>query len=334
MSTPTPAGPSRTFWMGFSPIPPKPDQATVLPTLEMWTRRADAGIMHVPPPWDSLLAGTPADSLVLRHLLPIANYYRAKGLEVVVTLDATDGLNRAAEAPQLVAAGRSLTEPAIQQMYRRYAVAVDSLVRPRYLGTAAETNLIRLSAPDSLYAAVRQVANAAAADVRAHDAAVLLYVSVQVDIAWGAASGGVFQGIAADLIDFPFMRVLGLSAYPYLAGFSEPEAVPLDYYARLTQGLDLPSLVVEGGWVSESVGGIVSSPEKQARWMRHHVAMLDSARAVGVFQLTFADLDLSAITPPPPPGLALFASIGLVDAELVPKPALAAWDSAFARPRR
>jgi len=53
-----------------------------------------------------------------------------------------------------------------------------------------------------------------------------------------------------------------------------------------------------------------------------------------LIQLTFADLDLAVITPPPPPGLAYFASIGLVNADLDPKPALAAWDSAFARPLR
>jgi hypothetical protein len=38
---------------------------------------------------------------------------------------------------------------------------------------------------------------------------------------------------------------------------------------------------------------------------------------------------------PLPPGsiLPLFASLGLVDANLAPKPALAPWDSAFARAR-
>ena len=328
-----PTGPPRTFRMGFSPIPPRNDPAVVFANLEMWTRRADAGIMHVPPPWDSLLAGVPPESLVLRTLVPIANYYRAKGLAVVVTLDLTDGLNRAAEAPELVAAGRSLTEASIQQLARRYAVAVDSLVHPAYLGLAAETNLIRLQASSALYAAVKQVANDAAADIRLRDATIPLYVSVQVDVAWGAGGGGTYVGIATDLADFPFMNAVGLSSYPYLAGYAEPEDVPLNYYARLTQGLTLPSLVVEGGWISKTVGGITTSPAKEARWIRRNVALLDSAKSVAVFQLTFADLDLAAITPPPPPALAYFATIGLVDENLAPKPALAPWDSAYARPR-
>lgn len=63
------------------------------------------------------------------------------------------------------------------------------------------------------------------------------------------------------------MQAIGLSSYPYLGGFTEPEEVPLDYYSRLAQGTTLPELVVEGGWASESVGPVTSTPQKQARWM-------------------------------------------------------------------
>ena len=58
--------------------------------------------------------------------------------------------------------------------------------------------------------------------------------------------------------------------------------------------------------------------------------MLDSARAGAVFQLTFTDLDIEALNLPPGSILPLFASLGLVDTELRPKPALAVWDSLFA----
>jgi hypothetical protein len=335
-TSPAPTGPPRTFRMGFSAIPPRADPNIVLPTLELSSQRADGAIMHAEPPWDSLLAGLRADSLVLRNLVPLANYYQAKGLQLVVTLDATNGLDRSSDDAMLVAAGRSLTEPAIQLLYRRYAVAVDSLLHPHDLGLAAETNLIRAAAPPALYAAVVQVANDAAADVRARDPAVKLYVSIQVEVAWGRLTGspGPYVGIATDLADFPFIDELGLSTYPYLAGFAEPEEVPLDYFARIPQGTALPVMVVEGGWSSASVGGVVSSPEKQARWMRREVAMLDSAKAIGIYPLTFTDLDLTGVPLPPGSILPLFAALGLVTSDLAPKPALAPWDSAFARPRR
>ena len=328
----TPTGPApavRSWRMGFSAIPPRPDFATQIATLDLWTRRADAAIIHVEPPWDSLLAGTRPDSIVRRQLLGLADFYRGKHLELVFTLDATNGLDRASESAALVAAGRSIAEPAVQRLYRDFAVAVDTLLHPTYFGLAAETNLIRAAAPAALYAAVVQMANAVAADVRARDAAVKLYVSVQVETAWGRLGGSnAYIGISSDLADFPFAQVIGLSSYPYLGGFAEPEDLPIDYYARLT---GKPELVVEGGWPSDSAGAIASSPAKQARYLRRQAELLDRADALAVFQLTFTDLDPAYF----PPGsiLPLFATLGLVDANLTPKLALATWDSAFARPR-
>jgi hypothetical protein len=128
------------------------------------------------------------------------------------------------------------------------------------------------------------------------------------------------------------MQELGLSSYPYLAGFADPDSVPLDYYARLLEGRGVPGAVTEGGWTSASLGAIESSPQMQRRYIARQARMLDSARAVAVFQLTFTDLELP---PTLPPGsiLPLFARLGLVDIHLAPKPALSAWDAIFARRR-
>jgi hypothetical protein len=52
-----------------------------------------------------------------------------------------------------------------------------------------------------------------------------------------------------------------------------------------------------------------------------------------VFQLNFADFDLAAFPGPIPPNLPLFVTIGFVNAQFVPKPALAIWDGVYARPR-
>jgi hypothetical protein len=155
---------------------------------------------------------------------------------------------------------------------------------------------------------------------------------VQVEVAWGGLGGGIYQGIATDLVDFPFVEALGLSSYPYLGGYGDPEDLPLDYYARIATESSLPVLIVEGGWPSTSVGGVTSTPAEQARFIARQAELLDAAGAAAVFQLTYADLHPSIF----PPGsiLPLFATLGLVDTALAPKPALAVWDSAFARPRR
>ena len=337
-SSPTgPAPNPRTYYMGFSSFPPRPDLNLALLTINLWAQRADAALILTDPPWDSLLAGRAPDSLIRNNQLGLANYYRARGLRVIVSIDPTNGLDRSAEAPKLVAAGRSLTEPAVQQLYRDYVTAMDTLIHPDYLGIASETNLVRAIAPASLYNAVVQAAGSAATSVSVIDSVVSLYTTVQVETAWGrlAGPGGAYVGIDQDLADFGFIRALGLSSYPYLGGYTDPDSIPSDYYTRLQQGqaIQRRMLVIEGGWPSDSVAGVPSDPQKQRRYIARHAQLQDTASTVGWFQITFTDLDEAAYGFPPG-SLTPFAMLGLVDVNFVSKPALSAWDAVFVRPRR
>lgn len=318
--------------MGFSPIPPRVDTTLLLPTLELAAQHSDIGLVQLSIPWSVLLDDTSAATEVRIVRLPLAEYYRATGRPIVVALDVTDGLNRSAEDPQLVAEGRSITDTAIQRLYREYVAAVDSILEPSWISLAAETNLIRGAAPDSVYQAVVVMTNAAAAERAAAGSNTPLIVSVQVEYAWGRLGGenGVYRGIAQDLADFPFIEGLGLSSYPYLGDFSEPEEIPIDYYERLTRGAPLPMLVLEGGWASASTAEFTSSPELQARYIARHAQLLDEVQARAWFQITFTDLDIDNIPLPPGSILPLFASNGLVDINLAPKPALGVWDSVLA----
>ncbi|HET7790279.1 MAG TPA: hypothetical protein VFK78_05720 [Gemmatimonadales bacterium] len=328
-----PAPAARTYLMGFSAIPPREDSTIVIPAINYWAHRADAAIMHVSPPWDAMLAhGVSPVAAVDDLQVPLATYFRSKGLEIVFTVDATDGLDRSAEAPELVALGRSITDTMVQRLYREWVFAVATDVHPAYLGLVAETNLIRYAAPDSVYQAAVTMANAVAAEIRAASLPCKLYVSVQVEVAWGRLPAGPYAGIARDLTDFPFVQAIGLSSYPYLGGFAAPESIPLDYYSRIAHDARLPVLVVEGGWPSIAVGGVVSSPAIEARYIRRQERMLDSAHAQGLFQLTFYDLDLSGDSLPPGSILPLFTHLGLADSARRPKVALPTWDSVFARP--
>jgi len=327
-----PSLPARTFRMGFSANPPQPTNESALATINAWTPHADAAIMHVSVPYKSLLAGTTATTYVNAIDLPLANLYRSRGFPLTITVDVTDGLNRAAEAPDLVALHRSITDTSVQTVYRQYVQALVSAIRPDYLGLAAETNLIRLQISPAVYGAMVKMTNAAAADVRSlggkqpH-----LYASIQADVAWGPPPGA-YQGAETDFHDFPFNEVLALSSYPYFV-YSDAAQIPLDYYTRIANGRTIPIMVVEGGWTSAAVGSVQSSPAKQAAYLRRQEKLLDSAKAVAVFELNFSDIDLSAYQPLPIGStLPLFASLGFVNAGLVPKPALATHDSILSRP--
>ena len=332
-STSPPAAAPRSYRMGFALSAPRQEFPLLLQALDLITLRADAAIISFEAPWDSLLAGIPPDGIVQRQLLPLAQYYRSRNMSVWVYLDPANGLNRAAEANPLVAAGRSITEPAIQRLYRDYAVALDTLLQPEVFGVVLETNLIRAASPAPLYAAIRQVANDAAADVRAHDGTVKLSASVQVETAWGKFTGGGYQGVDTDFTDFPFIEVLGLSSYPYFV-WPSPEDLPDGYYSRLLVGRTVPAGVTESGWTSEGFSTVVSTPDVQRRYLERHARLLDSIGAIAWFQLTFTDIELHSLPPALATGLLPFSRLGVVDTLLAAKPALATWDAHVARPLR
>ena len=328
-----PTGARRTYHMGFSNFPAAPDTMSVRKTLELVIEHGDAAIMHLDVPWAELLAGDDADSLVRADVRPLTNFYRTSHLLVVIETDVTNGINRTAEAPALVALGRSLTEDTVQKLYESYVVALANETQPLYLGLASETNLIRLAGPPGVYQAIVQMTNAAAPRVR-DVSPTSLYVSVQVEVAWGRLGGSnMYVGIDQDLADFSFITALGLSTYPYLGGFAAPSALPDDYFARLASSAVLPVLVTEGGWSSADIGSIHSSPDLQAAWIRRASQLLNTAHAAAWFQLDITDLNLIAFGfDPHDPQLAPFAKIGLLDTSFVPKPALLVWDSVFALP--
>lgn len=328
-----PSAGSRTYRLGFSATPPRLTLESVLQTIDAWRPHADVALVTQSVPWRALLADTTARLLVKRDLEQLVALYRSHELPIIVQVDATDGLARDREAPELVTLGRSISEPAVQGVYREYVMAVDSILRPDYLGLAMETNLVRAIAPPSVYAALRTMANAVAAVLSQHASTSRLFVSVQVETAWGRLPAtGQFVGIAQDRADFPFLQALGISSYPFLGGFVDPADVPIDYYARLNAGpTELPALVVEGGWSSASVTGVTSSPERQAAWIRRQMELADRAELAAVTQITFTDLDLSTYPVPDGSILPLFAHLGLVTTEFEAKPALAEWDRTFGR---
>jgi hypothetical protein len=332
-----PSSTSRTYRLGFSSTPPRLTIESVIQTINTWETRADIALINQGVPWRALLADTSAAELVRRDLKDLEVHYHGRGMPLIVEIDVTDGLARDREAPDLVALGRSISEPAVQQKYREYIAAIDSILHPEFLGLAMEVNLIRAIAPPSVYAAVVTMTAGGENTLVAQSSAAKRFVSVQVETAWGRLPDvGHFVGINTERADFPYIKALGLSSYPYLAGFANPNDVPIDYYARLnsTGATALPMLVVEGGWSSGSVSGVTSSPALQALWIKRQMQIADRAALVAVTQITFTDLDLSSYPAPPGSILSLFGLLGLVDINFSPKPALAEWDRAFARPLR
>jgi len=324
---------SRSYRMGFMSSAPRPDLNLYLQSLSLWTTHSDATIISVEVPWDSLLNGEDPVRFVVDDYVGVVNYCRGLNIKLWVYIDPANGLDRSSDAAALVARGKSITQQDIQQVYRRFVVVMDSVLHPDHLGLALETNLIRLESAPALYQGVVQAANGAAADVRAIDPHVPLSVSVQAEVAWGKVSGGSYIGVEQDFKDLPFIQELGISSYPYIS-FSTPADIPTDYYARLAGSHAVPVFVSEGGWTSVSLGQYViqSSPALQAAYIRWQGQLLAQAKGIGLFQLTFTDLDLAGWPASDSAGLIPFAFLGVVDSNFTAKPALAVWDSLRALP--
>jgi hypothetical protein len=332
-STPSMAQ-ARTWRMGFAASAPQPTLDAILKSITIFVGHSDAAIISTEVPWDSLLNGEDPVKYVTNGYSSLANVYRSKNLLLWVYIDPENGLNRQSDSDPLVARGKSIAQPEIQKVYRRFVVVMDSLLHPDHLGLALETNLIRAAASASIYQGVQQAANAAASDVRVIDPKVRLSVSIQAEVAWGKLAGnGSYIGIDTDLKDFSFLQELGISSYPYLS-FQDPADLPLDYYSRLVQGHGLPLFVSEGGWTSADLPSlsIHSSPAQQQNYLRRQGQLLAQAKAIGLFQLTFTDLSINAWPSGVSDELAPFAWLGMVDSNFNQKPALTTWDSLQRQP--
>lgn len=327
----TPIALTRSYRMGFQNFAPKPDLNVILQYLAFWTQRADAAIISVQVPWAELYAGTSPKDYVNNNYLNLVNYYRSKNLKLWLYIDPVNGLDRTADASDLAALGKSISQPQVQQLYSRFVFAMDSILKPDHLGLALETNAIRGTASNAIYQGVKNAANNAASVISAFDKHVKLSVSIQADYAWGLLNAGPYQAIDKDFSDFPFIQELGISSYPYFV-YDKPQDIPDNYYSRLVQGHNIPVFISEGWWSSQTVDKYTETPQKQQDYITRQDQLLGKVNAIGYFQLLFSDIGSSFFPPGTPDDINLFTHIGLVDTSLNAKPALKVWDGLFKRP--
>ena len=132
-------------------------------------------------------------------------------------------------------------------------------MRPVALGLAAETYLIRLAAPANVYLAVKTMTAAAAVDVRADAPTLPLFVSIQVETAWGRLQCTThYVGVARDVTD-----------------------------SRSRSGLASAPM-----WTSANLSTVAAALEMQARWISRQMQLADRLAPRYLFQLAFTDLDL------------------------------------------
>jgi hypothetical protein len=331
----TPAATTRTWRLGFSPNPPRPTVPDVIRGIDLWSPRAEVALLHDDVPWSKLLSGMSADAIIDQDKQGLVDYLRSKNLALFFTIDLTNGLAREQEAPQLVAAGRSLAETS------------DTATGPHLgAGRAAPPEpgiprTCRRDQPDpASSASVRLPGGASGGQRHQHRAGrgrgrLRAGSSVCRSKPHG---GGLETSRAPSLASNRTSRIsrscrrsvcLLIPTWPGRA----PPTCPLTTTA---------GCAVRGPcrcWCAKAVGqarrypGFNSSAQTQASYIDRHATLLDSVSAVACVQLQFTDIELASVPAPVPANLPLFASLGLADAQFNAKPALARWDALHSRPR-
>lgn len=329
---PNPIAEPRTYAVGWAPGAPRPDVELFLALVDSIAQVSDVTIIQQPVPWPELLAGAPIDSLVTDRA-NVAAFMRAHGLDIIWLVDPLDGLNRRLEDPGLVDAGRSILEPEIRAMHDDWVLRIAAAVKPEWMGLASEINTLAAVGDPVLYAAILDMSNALAPQVRTVSPGTQVFVSFQVDQANGFLGDPVIDHFA--LIDDFDIDALGLSSYPVFV-FDDPADVPANYFSVFDAATDLPLIFVEGGWNSQDTQLTSGTPQEQVNFLARYEELLDGVNAELWVMLTFTDLDIPALGLPPDRAAALsnFAFMGILDANLNRKPAYAEWQRIFERPHQ
>ncbi len=335
----TPSSPEpRSFSMGWAPTPPQPTVESLIETANAMAPVSEMAIVQRPVPWARLFAGETLASLVAGEV-SLAQFLRGLNLEIVWLVDPLDGLNRTRETPELVAAGRSILEPAIRSLHEQWVLEIARQIQPLYLGLGSEINTLGAHGDPTLYAELVNLVNTLTPQIHMIDPAIRVFVSFQMEDAWQLPP---FPPSSVDhftlISDFQ-IDALGLSSYPVFT-FNIPADMPDTYFARFAAATTLPLILVEGGWSSGSGPGFQGTLQEQVQFFSRFEQFLDGVQADLWVMLLFADIDVAALaaaaglSPEDAATLANFAEMGIVDQTLTPKPAFTEWQRIFARPRQ
>jgi len=336
---PTAAAATRPYQLAFTPWPAELNDASFEEALGFCGAHGDVVAHHLDNgvPWDSALAGRPPEAALIENLIHRRDRTLALGCKSYVAIgllsaarDSIAGGWGGAPRPPAIAAEPDFANPAVRHALRWWCAYVAMLMLPDRCAVGIEINDYLAAQPadwDSLRTLYSSI----------YDTLKTLRPAMQVFPTWQLqtlADGGQWGAMAALGTR---MDAIALSSYPALSTSERlPSQFPTDYLgrARTLPGLALkPLLVSETGYADSTFApwDWPGSSKLQADYLRWLLHQADSLR---IEQVTwFFPSDAWAVYDAQPSALnAFFSPMGLRRRDLTPKPALAIWDSALARP--
>ncbi len=325
---------------GFFPSPPEVKLESVLQTYKDMSAHADFVLLQQNTKWEDFLNGVDGKSQTRTDIINQVILARQNNIDDIFVTDALNGLNRREFAGLPTGWEASFANPKVRTAYKNFALWIVRQFHPRYLGLASEINTYMDAHPEdaphfiSLY-------NEIYTAVKAEAPGTQIFVTFQWDDLnnmFPQPEEGVRQKLQPnwDQVEGfePNLDLWVISTYPYFI-FPSGAEIPANYYSPLLARTTKPLAVAEGGYTTQSLGNIVSSPQDQVAYLNAIHEQLGPRLAFWVNTL-LSDFNLDSYAefmkkngqnPNDVTALGMFAYIGLQNFDSTPKPALDLWDS-------
>lgn len=323
-------GAPRSYRLGFSSVPATLSDEAYLAAFDLAANFGDTLLMQRAPAWANFLPGASISDALRDSTLAERRAAEERELIVVLGLDPFDPVARERlQGLPVSHITRDLSDPDLRNAFIAEAVFIARNLRPDYLLLGTEVNATFERSPAAYQQFVSLYAEAYDA-VKAVRPETLVFVSFQYEELLGVIPWQPPHAPRWELLDDFEGRLdlLAITTYPSFA-FSVARKIEPRYYTQIRDHSDLPLAITSAGYsAAEGRDGMNSStPAEQRRYLQR---LLADADALGMELLIwFTARDLSFATAPP---YDLIASIGLRDADDVPKEAWPAWVEAARRP--
>ena len=200
--------------MGFFVMPSVPSVAATLALVPKMAAVSDYAMIQREAPWTRIAKGDSFEQIIDDEYVGLVNLLRGNGLKIVLLVDPLDGLNRRNEALEATKNGKTLKDPATRIAHAAWVKALVAKIQPDYIGLASEINTMAALGDHALYEDIRDMCNALAPELRQISPKSRVFVSFQVDEAWGNPpfpKSSIDEFALSTEFD---VDVVGLSSYP------------------------------------------------------------------------------------------------------------------------
>lgn len=336
---------SRPFYMGFTPFPSDIRLKAVVAAQRFAVQHGDLISHHLEQgvPWTEALSDSAFHENLINEWNSRVEY--SKGKKIFLSLNAlNDGRNGLAmyrgekdnlPLPEAFAA-KALNDSDVKTAYLNFCRRAIETFKPDYFAIGIEVNELIHNAPDQwpaykeLYRFIYQELKAAYPELP-----LMATVSLHNLTNQGWKDLEFQQQEVKGLLEF--IDVLGISFYPFMAGYDER---PLEQLQWLREFTDKPIAISETGYLAETLAldsynlKITGSPAKQRAYIETILQTAQQDEYLFVVQFLTRDYDAlwEAIQSFAPEAFKVWRDTGMEDERGTPRPALSVWDHYYNAP--